>query len=240
LTNKTFLTLIRWLVILAMPFFLGMGTIRAIIAWDYPAFEYGRIAPDMFGFSPEERLVLARGTLAYLQRTEPAAEVIHLLEELRLPGTDRPLYNASEIDHMIDVKNLADAIRWIAYVSGAIVVIGLAVLLIPRATRAFGWRTLMLAGLGTVVILAVIALLILVAWPIFFVQFHELLFPPGSWTFAYTDSLIRLFPEQFWFDFGVLVSVTTLALGVLLGLIGYLMNRRSQPVVVGEEIISHE
>ncbi len=232
MANKTILTLIRWLVILAMPFFLGMGTIRAIIAWDYPAFEYGRIAPDMFGFSPEERLELAQGTLDYLQRTEPAAEVIHLLEALRLPGTDRPLYNESEIDHMIDVKNLADVIRWIAYIAGAVVIIGLAILLIPRPTRPFGWRTLMLAGLGTVIILAAIALLILIAWPIFFVQFHELLFPPGTWTFAYSDSLIRLFPEQFWFDIGLLISVTTLALGVLVGLVGYVMTRRSRAATI--------
>ena len=103
MNNKAFMILVRWLVILAMPFFLGMGTIRAIIAWDYPAFEYQRIPPDMFGFTPEQRLELARGTLDYLQQSEPASDVIHLLEELRLPGTDQPLYNASEISHMIDV-----------------------------------------------------------------------------------------------------------------------------------------
>lgn len=230
--NKTLLTIIRWLVILAMPFFLGLGTIRAIIAWDYPAFEYPRIAPDVYGFTPEQRLELAQGTLDYLQRPEPASEVIYLLEDLHLPGTDRPLYNEAEIDHMIDVKRLADGMKQIALVAGGIVVVGLAALLIPRATRRYGWRTLMLAGLGTVIILAVIALLILVAWPIFFVQFHELLFPPGTWTFAYTDSLIRLFPEQFWFDIGVLISVSTLALGVLTALIGYFMSRRSRGVEI--------
>ena len=68
---------------------------------------------------------------------------------------------------------------------------------------------------------------ILVAWPIFFVQFHELLFPPGTWTFAYSDSLIRLFPEQFWFDIGVLISGVTLVLGVIVTLIGYVMSRRT-------------
>jgi integral membrane protein (TIGR01906 family) len=228
LENKTLLTIIRWLVILAMPFFLGLGTIRAIIAWDYPAFEYPRIAPDPYGFTPEQRLELAHGTLDYLQRPEPASEVIYLLEDLPLPGTTRPLYNESEISHMIDVKNVADAMKRIAYVAGGIVAVGLAILLIPRATRPFGWRTLMLAGLGTVIVLAVIALAILIAWPIFFVQFHELLFPPGTWTFAYTDSLIRLFPEQFWFDIGVLISVATLALGLLAALIGYWMTRRSR------------
>lgn len=229
MTNKALLTLIRWLVILSMPFFLGLGMIRAVIAWDYPSFEYGRIAPDMFGFTPEERLALAHGTLDYLRRPEPAGEVIYLLEDLRLPGTDRPLYNAGEISHMIDVKVVADAMKWVAYGAGAIVIIGLAALLIPAATRPFGWRTLMWGGLATVIALAVIALTILVAWPIFFVQFHELLFPPGSWTFAYSDSLIRLFPEQFWFDFGVLVSVGTLILGIMVALIGWIMARRSRP-----------
>ena len=228
MANKTLLTILRWLVILAMPFFLGLGTIRAIIAWDYPAFEYPRIAPDMFGFTPEQRLQLAQDTLVYLQRPEPAAEVIYLLEELRLPGSDRPLYNDDEIDHMIDVKNMADAMKRIAYVAGGIVVVGLAIMLIPRQSRHYGWRTLMLAGLATVIALGALALFILIAWPIFFVQFHELLFPPGTWTFAYSDSLIRLFPEQFWFDIGVIITVTTLVLGVLVALAGYLMSRRAR------------
>ncbi len=228
MANKTLLTILRWLVILAMPFFLGLGTIRAIIAWDYPAFEYPRIAPDMFGFTPEQRLQLAQDTLVYLQRPEPAAEVIYLLEELRLPGSDRPLYNDDEIGHMIDVKNMADAMKRIAYVAGGIVVVGLAIMLIPRHSRHYGWRTLMMGGLATVIALGAIALFILIAWPIFFVQFHELLFPPGTWTFAYSDSLIRLFPEQFWFDIGVLITVTTLVLGVLVALAGYLMSRRAR------------
>lgn len=225
--NKTLSTIVRWLVILAMPFFLGMGAIRAIIAWDYPAFEYGRIPVDIYGFTPEQRLELARGTLDYLQRSEPADEVIFMLENLRLPGTDSPLYNAGEISHMIDVKVVADAMTRVAYITGAIALGGLAFLLIPARTRYFGWRTLMFAGLATVILLVAIGLAILIAWPIFFVQFHELLFPPGSWTFAYTDSLIRLFPEQFWFDFGVLSSGVTLALGVLVALVGYVMSRRA-------------
>lgn len=231
--NKTVLMIIRWFVILAMPFFLGLGTIRAIISWDYPAFEYNRIAQDMFGFTPEQRLELARETLDYLQRPEPAAEAIHLLEALRLPDSDRPLYNEAEIGHMVDVKNLTDAIKRIVYVTGGIVIAGLAILLIPSRTRNFGWRTLMWAGLATVIALAVIALTILIAWPIFFVQFHELLFPPETWTFAYTDSLIRLFPEQFWFDIGVMISVTTLVLGAVVAVVGYAMSRRGRLTASG-------
>ncbi len=231
MNNKALQTIVRWLVILAMPFFLGLGMIRAIIAWDYPAFEYPRIASDPFGFTDEQRLELAQGTLRYLQRPEPAAEVINILEELRLPGTDEPLYNEREIGHMIDVKNVADGMKRVMYGAGAIVGIGLALLLAPRAMRHYGWRTLFYAGLATVIALAAIALAILVAWPIFFTQFHELLFPPETWTFAYSDSLIRLFPEQFWFDIGVLVSVGTLVLGAVVAVVGYVMSRRSHSSV---------
>jgi len=233
LNNKALLTVIRWLVIVAMPFFLGLGMIRGIILWDYPGFEYPRISPDMFGFTQEERLELARVNVEYLRRSEPASDVIYLLEDLRMPGTDRPLYNDSEISHMVDVKNVADAMTQVAYAAGGVVIVGLALLLIPAANRAYGWRTLFLAGLGTVIVLAVIALLILLGWQFFFVQFHELLFPPGTWTFAYTDSLIRLFPEQFWFDFGVIASVGTLALGLLVTLAGYVMSRRARRQLMG-------
>lgn len=235
MNNRFIPNVVRWLVILAMPFFLGLGTIRAIIAWDYPSFEYRRIAPDQFGFTPDQRLQLAHATLDYLQRREPAEEVIYLLEELRLPGTGQPLYNPDEISHMVDVKRVADAMRAVVWVSGIIVVGGMAFLLLRPETRPLAWRTLFHAGLFTVIILALIALFILLAWPIFFVQFHELLFPPGTWTFAYTDSLIRLFPEQFWFDIGVLISVITLALGVAVTLVGYVLWRRSRPRPPGED-----
>lgn len=223
--SRRFANVVRWLVILAMPVFLGFGTIRAIIAWDYPAFEYARIPPDRFGLAPEERLALAHATLDYLRRPEPAEEVIHLLEELRLPDNDQPLYNERELGHMVDVKHLTDAIGRIFVIAAVIVVSGLVFLLAQPPLRPAGFRALMHGGLATVVVLAAIALFILLGWNLFFVQFHELLFPPGTWTFSFSDSLIRLFPEQFWFDFGVLVSVATLMEGVLAAAVGYLLGR---------------
>ena len=78
--NKKIIATVRWLIIVAMPFFLGLGGIRAIIAWDwpsYPEWEYGRIPSDMYGFSDADRLALAEATLDYLRRLEPAQEVIY-------------------------------------------------------------------------------------------------------------------------------------------------------------------
>jgi integral membrane protein (TIGR01906 family) len=228
LENKTLVTIIRWLVLIGMPFFLGLGSIRAIIAWDYPSFEYDRIEQDRFGLSPEERLQLAHATLDYLRRPEPSHQVIHLLEELRLPGTNEPLYNEREIGHMVDVKDVVDGMKIILWVAAVLVIGGFLVLFLRAETRTDAYRALMRGGIVTTSILLAIALFILVAWPIFFVQFHQLLFPPDSWSFAYSDSLIRLFPEQFWFDFGVILSVGTLLEGILVAAVGYLLLRSSR------------
>ncbi|MCB8943438.1 MAG: TIGR01906 family membrane protein [Ardenticatenaceae bacterium] len=230
MNNPTVITVVRWLVVIATPFFLGLGGIRALIGWEnptYPEWEYARIAPDQFGFTPEQRLELAQATLAYMQRPEPADEVIYLLEELRLPGTDTPLYNDSEISHMLDVKRVADGIQRVVWVAGVIVFGGLLFLLLRSETRVLGYKAIFQGGLLTTIILVAIAAFIGLAWSTFFVQFHELLFPPGTWTFSYSDSLIRLFPEQFWFDAGIIMSVSPLLSGVVTAVIGYILYRRA-------------
>lgn len=226
--TPTYAQLLRWAIIIAMPIFLGFGTIRAVINWNYPAFEYPRIMPDRYGWTPQQRLDLAEATLAYMQRWEPADDVIFMLEELRDPNTAEPLYNEREIQHMIDVKNLTDAIQIGAWLATIVVVGGLVILLWKPNTRTAAYKALYVGGLTTVAILAFLALLIVLAWGFFFQTFHELLFPPGTWTFNYTDALIRLFPEQFWFDAGLILSLTPLFLGFITAFVGWFLLRRSQ------------
>lgn len=218
--------LFKWLMVLAMPFMLGFGTIRAVINWDFPAFEYGRIPADSYGWSDEERLANAQATLAYIQRPEPAEEVIYLLEELTLPeNPDQPLYKESEIGHMIDVKIAADQLGNIFWVLLVLEIITLAFFWSQSELRPLAADLLRQGGWATIISLLGIGAFIGLAWQYFFVLFHELLFPPGTWTFLYTDSLIRLFPEQFWFDVGVLIVAATLLEGVLLVIIGRLLKR---------------
>jgi uncharacterized membrane protein len=90
-----------------------------------------------------------------------------------------------------------------------------------------GYKAIFHGGLLTTIILVAIAAFIGLAWNTFFVQFHELLFPPGTWTFSYSDSLIRLFPEQFWFDAGIIMSVSPLISGVITAVVGYFLMRRA-------------
>lgn len=229
--NTTVGRILQWLVILAMPFFLGLGSIRLVIAAApaYLSYEYAKpnFPEDPFGFTREDREELALVAVDYLQRREPAEEVIYLLEEQQLPDGSGPLYNEAEIGHMVDVKNVTDAIQRLWWVSAVIVVGGLLLLLTRPETRQQGYRAILGGGIATTLVLLGIALFILVAWSTFFVQFHELLFPPGTWTFAYSDSLIRLFPEKFWFDLGVIMSGLPLVAGLMVAALGYFLVRRT-------------
>jgi integral membrane protein (TIGR01906 family) len=227
--DKPYLKFIRWLVVVSMPIFLGFNTITLMISDAYPTYQYNNpnFPPDLFGFTVEERLELALVAVGYLQRSEPADGVIYLLEEQRIPGTDQPLYNQREIEHMVDVKRLTDAIRTGGIIAAVIVLGGLILLLARPQTRPQGYLALWRGGLATTGVLLLIALFILVGWSVFFVWFHQLLFPPDTWMFSYSDSLIRLFPEKFWFDFGVILSLSVLVEGLIVAGLGYWLRRRS-------------
>ncbi len=208
-----------------------MGTLRLIIVWDspsYPEFEYNRVLPDQFGFTREERLQFATATLDYLRRPESAQQVINLLEDLQLPGGESPLYNQREIGHMLDVKNVINTIRTLSWILAGVIVGGLIFLFIRPETRVQGYKAIMYGGAFTTGFLLIMMVLILVSWNLVFTQFHEVLFPPDTWSFFLSDSLIRLFPEQFWFDFGLLWTGLIFIEGILLTGIGYFLLRRAR------------
>ena len=50
----------------------------------------------------------------------------------------------------------------------------------------------------------------------FFTEFHQIFFANGTWTFRLEDSLIRLFPGQFWVDSALVVGVLVLLAASLL------------------------
>ncbi|GMQ78561.1 MAG: TIGR01906 family membrane protein [Anaerolineae bacterium] len=229
--NKNSATVIvRWLVVLVMPFLVTFTTLRIIISWnspDYPSFEYNRIAPDPYGFTLEERISYARASLDYLRMAEPAEEVINVLEELRLPDGQGSFYNDRELGHMIDVKKVLDSFKTATWISGIVVGLGLIFLLVDKERRSEGYKALFYGGAFTTGVVFVAIMLILLSWNFIFTQFHEILFPPNTWTFYYSDSLIRLFPEQFWFDFGVLWTVSIFVVGLLIGAAGYLLLKKA-------------
>ena len=87
--------------------------------------------------------------------------------------------------------------------------------------RGLTWGTGLALGL-----LALIGVSALISFDVFFTLFHRIFFAAGTWTFAYEDTLIQLYPLEFWTNavlhYLLLIAVLS---AVMLG-IARLISRR--------------
>jgi integral membrane protein (TIGR01906 family) len=189
---------------IVMPFLLALMSIRFVMTPLFLQFEYNRadFPEDFYGFSRADRLNYAPYALEYLLNGDD----IDFLGDLRFPdGTS--MYNARELHHMRDVK----VVTQYAYLGG---VIGgttaiMAAVYLYRADHSTLRRALFSGAVFTLGIIATIIVIAIIHWDFFFTGFHNLFFSSGTWRFEYSDTLIRLFPEQFWFDAALTIGVLT-------------------------------
>ena len=124
----------------------------------------------------------------------------------RLHPEGLPGCNATTIQEVGLVTQAAFALLLIA----AVLAVGIGWALWRRPdTRPAFWRALRDAGLITLAAIAAIVIGAVAAWNAFFTAFHNLFFADGTWQFLYSDTLIRLFPEQFWFDSAITIGLFT-------------------------------
>lgn len=182
------LTLIAAIRLVATPAFLAMAYAR-------PGFP-----SDRFGFTDPERLTYGSYGVDYLNNFAGP----EYLSGLKLP-TGSSMFSSQEVQHMLDVKNLIG----LGYVIGAVLAVLAIVFIVYLANRyAGGVRRALFAGaIVTVVLFAAVAALAITGWNTFFSGFHSLFFAEGTWTFSVSDTLIRLYPEQFWMDSAVAIGV---------------------------------
>ncbi len=207
------------LVSLALPVVILAVALRVVTAPWLVRWEYGKpdFPPDPYGLSTEERIRLAEVCVQYLATNAG----IELLADLELEG--RPAFNERELAHMVDVQRVFWAILRAGMAAGVVVLGGAAALLARPRTRLQAAGALKGGALLTLALLAAVAALMLTSWEVFFTGFHELLFPPNTWTFPTSDTLIRLYPERFWMDVGMTIVGVVLAQAVLVwGLVGLL------------------
>jgi len=205
-----------------IPFFLLMTSIRLLLTPLFVQMEYRMpgFPPDIYGFSLDDRLHWSRISVEYLLNNAG----IEFLANERLPDGS-PLYNERELSHMLDVKILVQQMIT-AWRILAAVLAGLCI----WAWRG-RWLRVFISGLGlggrlTIGLIGLILLGVAVSFRALFTGFHLLFFEGDTWLFAYTDSLIRLFPMRFWQDAFIFMGVFTL-LGA--GLLILLEKRTKQP-----------
>jgi integral membrane protein (TIGR01906 family) len=182
-------------------------------AWLY--FEYTRegFPADLYGFTTDERLEYGRYAIRYLLN----GEEVEYLGGLSFPDGGA-LYTANELGHMRDVKVLTQIAFAAAVIAGLIACGALLYLRADPYRVAAGLRN---GALLTVGIILAIAAATVFNWEFFFTGFHQLFFPEGNWQFAYSDTLIRLFPEQFWFDSALTIGGLTILSAITLFFITY-------------------
>ena len=192
---------------------LVVNAFRVLATGTFVRAELGRdgFPPDGYGFTTDQRKELA---LLGLRSIEPGSDGIVLLERARLPNGS-PAFGFRELTHMRDVRRLFG----IALRGQLIALVVIAALALGLARTRF--RTVVPLGLlaGAVATLAIAVLavpLILLGFDGFFVRFHEIFFSGDSWRFNNADTLIRIYPEQFWQDVSRLAAGIAVAQAVVL------------------------
>lgn len=200
-------------VVVALPAVLLLLSVRLLMGEWFIRLEYARpdFPPDVYGMSPAERLGLALTGLRSV--TQPPGASI--LREVRF-ADGRPAFNEREIRHMQDVYLL----QGVAFRGGALLALGVAgawlCLWFPSPTRRLAWRSLERGGLLTLALILILVLGFALYFDAAFTLFHRIFFEGDTWLFLPTDTLIRLYPEKFWFDAAMFIGGLTALQALLL------------------------
>ena len=218
--KKVSKSILGWVATVLTPFAILMLAVRILITPAFAKIEYKMpgFPEDPFGFTLEDRLTWSKPSITYLTNS---AGIDYLAELTFEDGA--PIYNADELSHMEDVKNV---VRW------ALTGLSVLILFLVLITYFFvknGWRLDMLAVLrrgawATIGLIAVIFTFVTLAFDQLFTWFHMLFFESGTWKFYTSDTLIRLFPMRFWQDSFIAVGVLSLIFSVLI-----ILFSRSRP-----------
>ncbi len=184
-------------------------------------FEYNRLSPDEYGMNPAERLRLGLDGLESIAGPEGMAVLYRAQFD-----DGQPAFAEREISHMLDVRIVAGQLFTVQAIAFVLMVAVGVVLYRSPATRlalAAALRTGALAVLAAVV---GVSTFVVMAFNSFFTTFHQLFFSGDSWLFAYTDTLIRLYPLQFWIDVTVMICVAIVVESVALAAFAWWWYRR--------------
>jgi integral membrane protein (TIGR01906 family) len=210
--NKTFSKILSFIVTLLTPVFLILFGVRILLTPIFPEIEYRMpgFPPDYYGFSQEERIHWAKNAIEYLNNNAGP----EFLGDLTF-ADGSPLYQEREVSHMLDVKILVQAAMKAWAAASVLLILLWAWARYNKREQAYfsgakrGGRLTLILTLG-------LGLLASVNFWEFFAQFHHLFFEGETWIFAYSDTLIRLFPMRLWQDAFIMEGLIVIGGGLAL------------------------
>jgi integral membrane protein (TIGR01906 family) len=216
---------LRTAIQLLIPIILILGSVWIILvtakSWIPYEYRLSTFPVDSYGFTIEDRINWSAIDLDFLLND---AEIDYF-DEFELESGE-PMHNDRELRHMEDVKVIVlvtkSVLQW-----GLVVLVGLIAFAGWSQGYEFALLTIKNGALWTLVIIGVLIIGVIVAFGFVFVGFHRIFFEAGTWTFRYSDTFIRLYPEKFWRDvFFYVGGLTTLQAGVLFGLAKWVLRRK--------------
>jgi integral membrane protein (TIGR01906 family) len=225
---------LQLLVALALPILLLIGNIQLLMHMRYVRFEYNKsgfptdsaIPPGGYSLSRDERIALAEAAIQSII----GPEGMRALQEARFQRTGEPAFNAREIQHMEDVRALVSRARVVFWAALFVLLGGSALLMWHDRRTGVGNTTATQPLLTSVIVTLSLAgaagLYIVLNFGSFFTRFHHIFFAGDTWLFRQDDTLIRLFPTDFWFDAASIIAGLTAAELILVGIGAWVWGRR--------------
>ena len=219
--NRWLKVALQTVIVIAVPIVLVVMPIRVLMHPRWVLFEYARpnFPGDYFGFSTQERMRLAITGIESI--IGPRGVVV--LQEAKL-SDGSPAFNDREVGHMQDV-------RWVTgniYFAQAVLFIAavVAVVALARGKAQMAAASALLTGaMVTVALLVTLVVFVFTGFDTFFTAFHRIFFSGDTWLFNYTDTLIRTYPVQFWFDAATVIGVTSIVEAIVLGVAAWWWGR---------------
>lgn len=192
------------------PIVLLVLAIRLVTSNVFLWVEYHRpgFPADSYGFTTDDRITYGSYTVDYLLNFSGPRYLGDLVDKI-----GNPLFLAREVDHMADVKT----VMGMALVAGLVLAIGMILCMVYLAKRSDGGirRGLFAGSIATLALIVALGVFAATGWDRFFTEFHKIFFADGTWTFYLDDTLIRLFPAQFWMDAGIFIGAFVLVVSSL-------------------------
>ena len=221
MSRKAMMTGIRATLLATVPLLLLLSNLYVVATAAFIRHEYGKSGfPSSEVYDSSERLPLALATLRYVRFGEGTGQLTALSSQ------GRAVYNEREVQHLVDVRRV---IRGAFLLHGACVLLAsLAIALAWRARERSALLQSIYHGCQILLVaLASIGLLAYTSFDVFFTAFHRVFFSGDSWLFAYTDTLIQLFPVPFWMDATWALALLAVAESLLVGGLTYAALRRT-------------
>ncbi|WP_331712755.1 TIGR01906 family membrane protein [Arthrobacter sp. U41] len=189
------------LLAVCFPVILLVLAVRAVASPLFLWVEYNRpgFPGDGYGFNTDDRMTYGSYAVDYLSNWAGPRYLGDLVDR-----SGDKLFGDGEVSHMADVKLVILS----AFGAGVLLILLslIAVIYLRRRSPGGVRRGLFAGSIITLVIILSLGVLAVLGWEEFFAQFHSVFFASGTWTFSLQDTLIRLFPAQFWVDGGIVIA----------------------------------